>query len=112
MPRSHSLPASRGWAQLKDADRFSRCALLRVSDAQAGSCESIPQVDDFMGKFQSWQAYYVPWQHFMLRNMPSWHRHAEEHVWGLDAMMDEYILGESTDFGDMDGYQVRSLDRN
>ena len=71
----------------------------------------IPKVDDFMGKFQSWQAYYVPWQHSMLRNMPSWHRDAEEHVWGMDAMMDEYILGESTDFGDMDGYQVRALDR-
>ncbi|CAE7229187.1 unnamed protein product [Symbiodinium necroappetens] len=81
------------------------CFSPKSEEAEDSDIQTMATVDDFMGKFQSWQAYYVPWQHSMLRNMPSWHRDAEEHVWGMDAMMDEYILGESTDFGDMDGYQ-------
>ncbi|CAE7200459.1 unnamed protein product [Symbiodinium sp. CCMP2592] len=62
------------------------CFSPKSEEAEDSDIQTMATVDDFMGKFQSWQAYY-------------------EHVWGLDAMMDEYILGESTDFGDMDGYQ-------
>ena len=30
-----------------------------LSDRAAVECYRLPEVDDFMGKFQSWQAYYV-----------------------------------------------------
>ena len=35
---------------------------------------------------------------------------AKEHVWGIDGMLDEYMLGEAGDFdfGDMEEYQARN----
>ncbi|CAE7745916.1 unnamed protein product [Symbiodinium pilosum] len=62
------------------------CFSPKSEEAEDSDIQTMATVDDFMGKFQSWQAYY-------------------EHVWGLDGMMDEYLLGDAGDFGDMGEYQ-------
>ncbi|CAK9036852.1 unnamed protein product [Durusdinium trenchii] len=50
----------------------------KSEEAEDSDIQTMATVDAFMNKFESWQAYY-------------------EHVWGMDSIMEGYLLGDSED---------------